>query len=481
MTKLTQKSVKFDWGEKEEAAFHTLKQKLCSAPILALPEGRKANVVADVLSRKERIKPLRVRLRYGRLGLNFPVEILKAQNEARKEENYGTKDLGGIIKKLESSPPISPSGSIRVVAHIKRLHLSPNTNMGSLDQVGALSRGTSTIVNLPACHHTNVMPRFKWVTRDVEEFIVGIVRPQVRREVVPLGGVIVDEVLLDSVLSLPITTVKSIPYSFRMAFSHALLLLTEETLHIAWFHAYLTVREPGVAPFGMDTLTALLAKHPILPPLVILGLLPSEPSIIVDVDSVLGGGGPIRYLGNLWLCNLSHRCYNQTGTMWITGPNCRGLRYRGGFASKVAIRECHEEMIANTLGTFNWSGSPPGRGRCHASWRQEIDFLNQPTLDVKLLGGAVSRDARFISSLAVKKASRVVELMSLLPIHWPRQSEAPLLLRSCMEASQKLLFRSQNKPTLCDHILQGCGIDGADSDYGYALDRVRMSLPEFDL
>ncbi|GJT46178.1 putative reverse transcriptase domain-containing protein [Tanacetum coccineum] len=41
----------------------------------------KANVVADALSRKERIKPLRV--------------------EARKEENFGTKDLGGIIKNLE--------------------------------------------------------------------------------------------------------------------------------------------------------------------------------------------------------------------------------------------------------------------------------------------------------------------------------------------------------------------------------------------
>ncbi|GJS79319.1 putative reverse transcriptase domain-containing protein [Tanacetum coccineum] len=37
MTKLTQKSVKFNWGEKEETAFQTLKQKLCSAPILALP------------------------------------------------------------------------------------------------------------------------------------------------------------------------------------------------------------------------------------------------------------------------------------------------------------------------------------------------------------------------------------------------------------------------------------------------------------
>ncbi|GJY06516.1 putative reverse transcriptase domain-containing protein [Tanacetum coccineum] len=39
MTKLTQKSVKFDWVEKEEAAFQLLKQKLCSEPILSLPEG----------------------------------------------------------------------------------------------------------------------------------------------------------------------------------------------------------------------------------------------------------------------------------------------------------------------------------------------------------------------------------------------------------------------------------------------------------
>nr|GEX19460.1 putative reverse transcriptase domain-containing protein [Tanacetum cinerariifolium] len=39
MTKLTQKSVKFDWGEKEETDFLKLKQKLCSALILALPEG----------------------------------------------------------------------------------------------------------------------------------------------------------------------------------------------------------------------------------------------------------------------------------------------------------------------------------------------------------------------------------------------------------------------------------------------------------
>nr|GEW73415.1 hypothetical protein [Tanacetum cinerariifolium] len=61
----------------------------------------KANVVADALRRKEQIKPLRVRALVMMIGLNLPVEILKAQNEARKEENYGTEDLCGMIKKLE--------------------------------------------------------------------------------------------------------------------------------------------------------------------------------------------------------------------------------------------------------------------------------------------------------------------------------------------------------------------------------------------
>ncbi|GKC83259.1 putative reverse transcriptase domain-containing protein [Tanacetum coccineum] len=45
MTKLTQKGVKFDWGDKQEAAFQLLKQKLCSAPILDLLEGSEDFVV----------------------------------------------------------------------------------------------------------------------------------------------------------------------------------------------------------------------------------------------------------------------------------------------------------------------------------------------------------------------------------------------------------------------------------------------------
>nr|GEZ85134.1 putative reverse transcriptase domain-containing protein [Tanacetum cinerariifolium] len=45
MTKLTQKKVKFEWGDKKEAAFQLLKQKLCSASILALPEGSEDFIV----------------------------------------------------------------------------------------------------------------------------------------------------------------------------------------------------------------------------------------------------------------------------------------------------------------------------------------------------------------------------------------------------------------------------------------------------
>ncbi|GKC30903.1 putative reverse transcriptase domain-containing protein [Tanacetum coccineum] len=58
-------------------------------------------MVADALSRNERIKQLRVQALVMTIGLNLPVQILKAQVKARKEENYGTEDLGGMIKNLE--------------------------------------------------------------------------------------------------------------------------------------------------------------------------------------------------------------------------------------------------------------------------------------------------------------------------------------------------------------------------------------------
>nr|GEY41465.1 hypothetical protein [Tanacetum cinerariifolium] len=62
---------------------------------------KKANVVADALSRKERSKPLRVRALVLIIGLNLLKQVLSAQSEARKEENLINKDLHGMINKLK--------------------------------------------------------------------------------------------------------------------------------------------------------------------------------------------------------------------------------------------------------------------------------------------------------------------------------------------------------------------------------------------
>ncbi|GJU71163.1 putative reverse transcriptase domain-containing protein [Tanacetum coccineum] len=39
LTSLTQKNQKYEWGEEQEAAFQTLKNNLCDAPVLSLPDG----------------------------------------------------------------------------------------------------------------------------------------------------------------------------------------------------------------------------------------------------------------------------------------------------------------------------------------------------------------------------------------------------------------------------------------------------------
>ncbi|GKA89694.1 putative reverse transcriptase domain-containing protein [Tanacetum coccineum] len=58
MTELTQKDRKLDWGEDQEKAFQLLKQKLCAAPILALPKGIDNFVVYCDASLKDRTSGL---------------------------------------------------------------------------------------------------------------------------------------------------------------------------------------------------------------------------------------------------------------------------------------------------------------------------------------------------------------------------------------------------------------------------------------
>ncbi|GJY33531.1 putative reverse transcriptase domain-containing protein [Tanacetum coccineum] len=94
MTKLTQKGIKFDWGEKEENAFQLIKQKLCSAPILALPEGSEDFVVYCDASHKG----------LGAVLMQREKVIAYASRQLKvHEKNYTTHDLelGSVIFALK--------------------------------------------------------------------------------------------------------------------------------------------------------------------------------------------------------------------------------------------------------------------------------------------------------------------------------------------------------------------------------------------
>nr|GEV42976.1 putative reverse transcriptase domain-containing protein [Tanacetum cinerariifolium] len=93
-TILTQKSKTFDWGEEQESAFQTLKDKLCNAHVLALLEGTKNFVVyCDVSG----------------LGLEYVLmqrgKVIAYASRQLKilEKNYTTHDLelGAIVFALK--------------------------------------------------------------------------------------------------------------------------------------------------------------------------------------------------------------------------------------------------------------------------------------------------------------------------------------------------------------------------------------------
>jgi hypothetical protein len=75
-----------------------------------------------------------------------------------------------------------------------------------------------------ACHHLDGLIRATLIAEEVESHIIGILKPSTV-DTDALGvqeGLILDAKLLEKVLQAPIFTVKSIPHSCRLAFSHAL-------------------------------------------------------------------------------------------------------------------------------------------------------------------------------------------------------------------------------------------------------------------
>nr|GEW19968.1 putative reverse transcriptase domain-containing protein [Tanacetum cinerariifolium] len=122
MTKLTQKGVKFDWGEKEENAFQLLKKKLYSAPILALPEGSEDFVVycdashkglGIVLMQREKVRALVMTI-----GLDLPKRVLEAQIEALKPENLKNEDVGDRLTKSAYFLPIRENDPLDKLARL---------------------------------------------------------------------------------------------------------------------------------------------------------------------------------------------------------------------------------------------------------------------------------------------------------------------------------------------------------------------------
>ncbi|GJT58924.1 putative reverse transcriptase domain-containing protein [Tanacetum coccineum] len=69
---------------------------------------RKANVVANALSIKERVKPLRVQALVMTIGLNLPKQILEAQTEALKLENLTAEDVGGMLRQDLTKKRLKP-------------------------------------------------------------------------------------------------------------------------------------------------------------------------------------------------------------------------------------------------------------------------------------------------------------------------------------------------------------------------------------
>ncbi|GKB96633.1 putative reverse transcriptase domain-containing protein [Tanacetum coccineum] len=158
ITSLTERNQKYEWGAEREEVFQTLKNDLCDAlinrmcfvrtKILATTsetpklekapaemlvtwtnmekkraDDGKANVVTDALSRKERVKPRRVRamamtIQYGVRGM-----ILAAQSEAFKQENVSL--VGSVMDEAHASRYLVHPGADKKYYNLRDMYWWP--------------------------------------------------------------------------------------------------------------------------------------------------------------------------------------------------------------------------------------------------------------------------------------------------------------------------------------------------------------------
>ncbi|GJU45796.1 hypothetical protein Tco_1203062 [Tanacetum coccineum] len=134
-TKLTQKNQNFDWEEKQESAFPMLKQKLCSAPILSLPEG----IVTIPASRLLHLKQfMDKRVDHPSVGLRLEIAnslVQPLEFQVKDEVMLKFSPWKGVIH-FEKQRKLNPSG-VHNTFHVSNLKkcLSDETLVIPLEEI----------------------------------------------------------------------------------------------------------------------------------------------------------------------------------------------------------------------------------------------------------------------------------------------------------------------------------------------------------
>ncbi|GJV62959.1 hypothetical protein Tco_1473787 [Tanacetum coccineum] len=300
------------------------------------------------------------------------------------------------------------------------------------------------------CHHPDGLVCFPIAFDDMSGYIVGISRPSVMKsETEVIEGLVLDAELLDCVFKVPITTIKCIPHDCRLAFSQALKyviykVVTHPDSVDAWgggdfleeratgntnireclrkvadghfTSAVKVLSSSGVAPYctscGID---GLRAQH-------ILDALCGEAEFVIFalLTPLLKPDNGIRpiVVGTIWRWLLGK--YHDDGSLAMLTVDLSNafnlvdrsalLHEQGDPLGTLLFALALNLLVHKTRDKIFWP-SCNGVKLCEGLFPIEIQ---RSSLGVKLLGGAVSRDADFISEMAMRRAVNAVDLMSLL-------------------------------------------------------------------